>query len=152
LGARPGVVEACRQRLRERFPKLRVAGAHDGHFTAEGEKSILSDINEKQPAILLVALGSPLQEEWISRNAARLNVGVCLAVGGLFDFIAGVRKRAPSWMRATRIEWLYRFFQDPLSKWNRIVVEIPAFLLELAALRLVLPRVDPLLKHQAFLS
>jgi N-acetylglucosaminyldiphosphoundecaprenol N-acetyl-beta-D-mannosaminyltransferase len=62
---------------------------------------------------------------------------MCFAVGGLFDFIAGTKRRAPEWMRRAGCEWLYRFLQDPKTKWQRVCVEIPAFLTRLLLNRLV---------------
>ena len=133
LGGRPDVTQKCRERLREMFPALRIVGSHHGHFSATGEEAIISEINAAKPDIVLVALGSPLQEQWISRNAGRLHAGVCFGVGGLFDFISGQRKRAPSWLRSLGLEWVYRFLQDPKAKWNRVFVEIPVFVVILLA-------------------
>lgn len=128
LGAKPEVIEKCRSNLKNEFPSLRVAGAHHGYFDQEEENNLIDDINRKRPDILLVAMGSPLQEKWITKNAHRLNTGVCFAVGGLFDFLSGEMDRAPLWMRKMGIEWMHRFAQNPGDKWNQIFVEIPAFL------------------------
>ena len=128
FGARPEVVSACRDALARTYPQLCIIGDHSGYYAPEEETAIVDDINAKRPDILLVALGSPLQELWIVRHLRQLEVGVCLAVGGLFDFLAGTRKRAPGWMRSVGLEWLYRFLQDPTTKWRRVFVEIPMFL------------------------
>ncbi|MFI5251241.1 MAG: WecB/TagA/CpsF family glycosyltransferase [Bacteroidota bacterium] len=128
LGALPDVIEQCQKRLLQMFPQLKILGYHDGYSLKEMERFVIEDINVKQPDILLTALGSPLQEEWISKHFDELNVRVCLGVGGLFDFIAGSKRRAPVWMRNTGIEWIYRFLQDPSTKWQRVFVEIPLFL------------------------
>jgi N-acetylglucosaminyldiphosphoundecaprenol N-acetyl-beta-D-mannosaminyltransferase len=128
LGARPEVIEACIRRLGVLHPALNVVGSHPGFFTPAEEQEIIGDINAKNPDILLVALGSPRQELWIAEHRAELSARVCFGVGGLFDFIAGAVRRAPACLRAIGLEWLYRFFQDPLNKWNRVVVEIPSFL------------------------
>lgn len=133
LGGRPDVIQKCRERLREMFPALRIVGSHHGHFSSEDEEVIIREINAAKPDIVLVALGSPLQEQWISRNTDRLHAGVCFGVGGLFDFISGQRKRAPSWLRSLGLEWVYRFLQDPQAKWNRVFVEIPVFVAILLA-------------------
>lgn len=128
LGAREKVVENCHRNIKDRFPNLDIAGYHNGYFNEEEEEQIIEEINEKKPDILLVALGSPLQEKWVAQNAHRLNANVCFAVGGLFDFMSNEVDRAPRWMRDIGMEWLYRFFQDPAKKWDRIFIEIPEFL------------------------
>lgn len=128
LGARREVVERCYHNLSKRYAHLELAGYHDGYFSEEDEGEIIRDINRAAPDLLLVALGSPRQEKWIARHAMHLNVGVCFAVGGLFDFMSNERARAPLWVRNLGMEWLFRFLQEPKGKWPRIFVEIPVFL------------------------
>jgi N-acetylglucosaminyldiphosphoundecaprenol N-acetyl-beta-D-mannosaminyltransferase len=137
LGAEERIVERCKERLSVRYPRLTITGYHHGHFSAGENRAIIEEINRNAPDILLVALGSPYQEEWIARHARSLRVGVCMAVGGFFDFVSGVRPRAPRWMRRLGMEWLFRFVKDPLNKWERIVIEIPSFLILLLASRLM---------------
>jgi N-acetylglucosaminyldiphosphoundecaprenol N-acetyl-beta-D-mannosaminyltransferase len=127
-GAESAVLEACRQNIHRQYPHLAIVGAQHGYVTMMEQKIFLNDINEKKPDIILVALGTPNQELWIARHAAELNAGVCMAVGGLFDFMGGRHPRAPRWMRSFGIEWLYRFLQDPKGKADRVFVEIPVFL------------------------
>ena len=129
FGARQDVIMRCERRLSEQFPGLRIIGSHPGFFDPHHEQAIISDINRCRPDILLVALGSPFQELWISQKAKTLDVGVSMAVGGLFDFISGAVPRAPEWMQRFGIEWLFRFGQAPLGKWRRVAIEIPIFLL-----------------------
>jgi UDP-N-acetyl-D-mannosaminuronic acid transferase (WecB/TagA/CpsF family) len=35
------------------------------------------------------------------------------------------------------IEWVYRFIQDPKTKWDRVFIEIPTFLALIAAKQLI---------------
>ena len=91
----------------------------------------------KRTDILLVGMGSPIQEQWIAANAPRLHVRASFAVGGFFDFLSGEKRRAPSWMRRVGIEWVFRFTQDPATKWQRVFIEIPVFLIRLIAGRFV---------------
>ncbi len=128
LGTRPEVLDACVRKLKEDFAGLQILGARSGYFDEAEEAHIIHEINEKRPNILLVAMGTPLQERWASTHAEHLQAGVCLTVGGLFDFIAGHHKRAPRWMRSAGLEWIYRFLQDPQAKWPRVFIETPLFL------------------------
>jgi N-acetylglucosaminyldiphosphoundecaprenol N-acetyl-beta-D-mannosaminyltransferase len=139
LGGTLDVTKECRRRWLEQYPMLKIVGLHHGHFALDEEEAILDDINAKRPDILLVALGSPLQEMWIARHASELKTSVSIAVGGLFDFISGQRKRAPRWMRRVGLEWVYRFFQDPRTKWTRVFIEIPAFII-LILIQSLMPR------------
>jgi len=128
LGGSARAVNLARERLLSQLPSLRIVGSRPGYFTGAEETLILREINDRRPDILLVALGTPLQEKWIARNAPTLHAGVCMAVGGLFDFLSGEKSRAPRWIRSCGLEFMFRFIQDPRSKWTRIFVEIPVFL------------------------
>jgi N-acetylglucosaminyldiphosphoundecaprenol N-acetyl-beta-D-mannosaminyltransferase len=152
LGARQEVIDGCRAHLRTRYPNLKIVGCHPGYFSREEERHIIEDINEKEPDILLVALGSPHQEVWITRHRHHLKVRVCFAVGGLFDFIGGAVRRAPHWMRAVGCEWLFRFFQDPRSKWARVFVEIPSFLILMLANRFLSRDANPFVSRELALK
>jgi N-acetylglucosaminyldiphosphoundecaprenol N-acetyl-beta-D-mannosaminyltransferase len=137
LGGLPEVVEGCYCWLSKEYPKLRIVGFRHGHFLPEEEDAIIEEINAARPHVLLVALGSPRQERWIARNSQHLKAGVCMGVGGLFDFLSGSKSRAPQWMRRMGIEWVYRFIQDPKTKWDRVFIEIPTFLALIAAKQLI---------------
>ncbi len=143
LGSRATIVENCARRMRLIYPRINIVGLHHGHFSAGEEKEIIEVINSSRPHILLVGMGTPAQERWILRNATRLAVGVCIGVGGLFDFLSGEKARAPLWMRRLGIEWLYRFVRDPRSKWQRVFIEIPEFLLRIAVRRLTSKGLQP---------
>ena len=107
---------------------LDLAGYHHGYFDQQKEKEIIDEINSLKPDILLVGLGSPRQESWIWDNRDKLEVSAGFAIGGFFDFLSGEFNRAPVWMRKAGIEWVYRFFNDPSTKWKRIFIEIPIFI------------------------
>jgi N-acetylglucosaminyldiphosphoundecaprenol N-acetyl-beta-D-mannosaminyltransferase len=133
LGARREIIDACRARLGELYPALRIVGSRHGHFTEREEEGIVAEIREARPDILLVGMGTPAQELWMSRHARNLGVRVCFGVGGLFDFLSGMTPRAPRWVRRVGLEWVYRFVHDPASKWDRVLVEIPLFVLRTVA-------------------
>jgi len=66
------------------------------------------------PDILWLALGVPLEQEFVARYSARLpNVRVIKTSGGLFDFIAGAKSRAPRWLQKAGFEWAFRLFLEP---------------------------------------
>lgn len=135
VGAREETLHACRKWLAANYPLLQIVGHHHGYFTVEQEHELIIDVNSKKPNIVLVALGTPRQELWISKHAPTLKAGICLAVGGLFDFLSGEQPRAPIWLRRIGMEWIFRFLYDPRTKWDRVIIEIPTFLILVLAIR-----------------
>ncbi len=130
LGAAPGVADRAADALRSRFPRLRIAGTFAGSPRPEHEGEILPLIQEAKPEILLVAYGAPAQEMWIARNLPRVHVPLAMGVGGVFDFLAGEKKRAPMWARRIGVEWLFRLAQEP-RRWRRQLA-LPRFALLVA--------------------
>jgi len=133
LGAGPGVAEAAAQVLRQRCPGVRIVGTYAppvvNAFSAEEDDKTVRLIQEMQPDMLFVAFGAPRQDEWIRAHLQRLNVPVCMGVGGAFDMLAGRVRRAPGWMQQAGLEWVYRLVQEPTRLWKRYFVDdLPIFL------------------------
>ncbi len=133
LGAGPGVAEAAAQVLRQRCPGVRIVGTYappvTSAFSAEEDDKTVRLIQEMQPDMLFVAFGAPRQDEWIRAHMQRLNVPLCMGVGGAFDMLAGRVRRAPGWMQQAGLEWAYRFVQEPTRLWKRYFVDdLPIFL------------------------
>lgn len=118
LGGMPGVAEATAGRLVTAYPGLLVAGTYAGSPLPTDEEGIVARVREAAPHVLLVAYGVPAEERWIARNRERLGVPVMIGVGGTFDFVAGVTRRAPVWMRRVGLEWLHRLWCEPW-RWRR---------------------------------
>ena len=113
LGGAPGVVDKAKLAAEKRFPGVQIVGTRHGFFTKEEEPEIINTIKKCRPDVLLVALGVPRQEKWIAKYQQELAVPVAIGVGGTFDVMAGVVKRAPLWMQKASLEWLYRLLSEP---------------------------------------
>ena len=125
LGAAPGVAEKAAAALKRANPGLQVVGAYAGSPGPAEDDDLVARVRAAAPQLLFVAYGAPRQDLWIRRNLARLDVPVCMGVGGAFDFVAGVVPRAPGWMRRHGLEWLYRLVCQPW-RWRRMAV-LPRF-------------------------
>ncbi len=126
LGAAEGVAAKAAAVMQERNPRLRVAGTASGSPRDEDAPDLIRQIVDAGTHLLLVAYGAPAQELWIDRHRDALSgVRVAMGVGGTFDFLAGVRKRAPEAMRRVGLEWLWRLVQEPRRIgriWRAVVV------------------------------
>ena len=128
LGARPEVVQKVVEYTKAHHPGVRIAGAHDGYFTAEQEAEVAAEIQTSRADILFVAMTSPKKENFQRRYGAMMQVPVCHGVGGSFDVVAGVTRRAPLWMQRCALEWLYRVIQEPGRMWKRYLVTNTKFI------------------------
>jgi N-acetylglucosaminyldiphosphoundecaprenol N-acetyl-beta-D-mannosaminyltransferase len=133
LGARPGVAQEAARRLRERYPSLSIVGVRHGYFdhtagSAENEV-VLEEINAAAPDILLVGLGMPLQERWLTQNRHRLDARVALTGGAVFDYVSRRVSRGPRILTERGFEWLARLLHEPRRLWRRYLLGNPLFLL-----------------------
>lgn len=125
LGGDPGVVKIAAQRVRLIHPKVRIVYTYEG--SPRETKKIRQLINHTHPNILFVAWGAPKQDIWIAENLKKFHSPlVAIGVGGTFNFIAGVRHRAPKWMQKIGLEWLYRLSQEP-KRFGRIWTAVVRF-------------------------
>ncbi len=128
LGTRPGVIAAAAAAARRAYPGLMLAGFHHGYFGPDEEAAVAARVRQAGPHLLFTGMGFPRDQKWLHRWKGELGVPVAMGVGGSFDVLAGVVRRAPVWMRKAHIEWLYRLIQQP-NRWRRMLV-LPRFAVE----------------------
>ncbi|KMT22603.1 WecB/TagA/CpsF family glycosyltransferase [Clostridium cylindrosporum] len=126
LGAKPEVARRASEKLKEEINDIQIVGVQDGYF--KDEEKVINEINDSGANILFVALGSPMQEKWITKNMDRLNCNIFMGVGGSFDVICGDINRAPVWMQKCGSEWVYRLIKEP-RRISRVKV-LPMFILK----------------------
>ncbi|SDD42345.1 WecB/TagA/CpsF family glycosyltransferase [Sporomusa acidovorans] len=129
FGSQPEIINKAKAAALERYPGLCICGTRHGFFSSEDESDIINTITAAKPDILLAALGVPKQEKWLARNLTKLNVPVCMGVGGTFDVMAGAVRRAPLWMQRTSLEWLFRLLCQPQRVIRMLV--LPKFALKI---------------------
>lgn len=120
LGARDEVLKACLVRVRAMHPRLRIAGHRDGYF--DEAAAAARAIRESGARLLFVGISSPKKEFFLAEQLAEMGPVFAMGVGGSFDVIAGLTKRAPVWMQRAGLEWFYRFVQEPRRMWKRYLV------------------------------
>ncbi len=122
LGAKQEIVNKVVQTFKTQYPSLKVAGWRDGYFLTQDETNVASTIAESKADILFVAMSSPQKEYFLNKYASVMNVPFIMGVGGSFDVVAGLTKRAPAWMQRFGLEWFYRFLCEPRRMWKRYFV------------------------------
>lgn len=125
FGGAEGVADQAADNLRRKYGAVNIVGTHSGFFNDAEEKRIIEEIRSKGTRILLVALGVPKQEKWISRHMYELGPCLCMGVGGTLDVLSGKSDRAPKWMQEHRLEWLYRLAKEP-TRFKRMLA-LPKF-------------------------
>jgi N-acetylglucosaminyldiphosphoundecaprenol N-acetyl-beta-D-mannosaminyltransferase len=120
LGAKEEVVSKVVHIYSEQYGPEIIAGYRNGYFKSKEEEIIAKQIAESGAQLLFVAISSPKKENFLFRYKDILEkVNFTMGVGGTFDVIAGVTKRAPDWVQNLGMEWSYRLIQEPGKMWRR---------------------------------
>ncbi len=124
-GATDVVLDAMIRNLKKQFPDLIVAGVHSPPFrplSEEEKKEDIDRINVSGADIVWCGLGTPKQDFWVSENCGKVSASALIPVGAAFNFHAGEIQRAPRWMIACGLEWLYRLLVEPRRLWRRYLL------------------------------
>jgi len=113
LGARPEVLAATVAEVRRRHPDLAVAGSRDGYFADDEAGAVADAVKGSGADLLFLGMTSPKKELFCARHGERTGAMVIHGVGGSFDVLAGLVRRAPAAWQRLGLEWLYRLLQEP---------------------------------------
>lgn len=119
LGAKEDVVKEVVEVYTKMYGKEIIAGYRNGYFTKEDEQDVAKQIADSGASILFVAMSSPKKEIFLNTYKSLIQTPFIMGVGGSFDVVSGLVKRAPVWMQKWGLEWFYRVIQEPRRMWKR---------------------------------
>lgn len=129
FGAKEEIVRSVVEHYTELYSSDIIAGYRNGYFKKEEEPAIARQIADSGANILFVAISSPTKENFLYQNRDVLHsVNFTMGVGGSFDVVSGLVKRAPVWMQKAGMEWLYRVYQEPKRMFKRYLIGNARFL------------------------
>ena len=131
LGAEQEVVDKTSEVLKQRYPRLKIKGVHNGNFKEKDWPKISTELKEKKPDFIFVGITSPLKEYLVEYLQDDGNDGVFMGVGGSFDVISGKIHRAPKWMQKINLEWLFRVIQEPKRLFKRYFIGNVIFIINI---------------------
>jgi len=126
VGAKPHIIEQAAKNLKSEFPNLNIVYIQNGYF--EDINKVYWGLGERNPQLILVALGSPRQETFINEYRKHHHDTLMVGVGGSFDVWSGEVERAPEIYQKLGLEWLYRTVKEPY-RLKRIFPTLPRFIL-----------------------
>lgn len=127
VGAKPEIIQKAVENLKKEVPNLNAVYVQDGYF--KDDDRVLDELTAANPKLVLVALGSPKQEIFISKAKNLLPNALFIGLGGSFDVWSGVVERAPEIWQKLGLEWLYRTVKEP-KRFKRIFPTLPLFVLK----------------------
>ena len=133
-GGSPQVAADLPEKLHTLFPELKIVGSESPPYrplTAQEHRDFDARVHDSGAGIVFIGLGCPKQDEFAHTHRGRIPaVQVC--VGAAFDFHAGAKRMAPSWMQDRGLEWVFRLGKEPQRLWRRYLVTNTQFALGVA--------------------
>jgi N-acetylglucosaminyldiphosphoundecaprenol N-acetyl-beta-D-mannosaminyltransferase len=131
-GATNETLMSMRANLEKTYPGIVVVGHEAPPFRPVEDDELdatVAAIRSSNADVIWVGLGAPKQDVMGARLRDRQGSPAIMCVGAAFDFLAGTKRRAPSWMRRAGLEWLYRLVSEPRRLWRRYLVGNTRFVL-----------------------
>ncbi|WP_421874983.1 WecB/TagA/CpsF family glycosyltransferase [Marinoscillum sp.] len=123
IGSEAPTIAAAFSVLKKKYPKLDLLDCHDGFIKDEKTlRELKYKINELKPDLLILGMGMPFQEDFLIKNANELDFGIALTGGAVFEYISGNAKMTPEIFYKLKMEWFYRFMQEPGRLFKRYFV------------------------------
>ncbi len=128
IAGKPGVTDRAARALEAQHPGVQFVFTDHGYHPSQGpgHDDLLARLNAARPDVVLVGMGTPIQERWVAANRARIDAPVTWCVGATADFVSGEVSRGPE-LLYTNQEWLARLLVDPRRLWKRFLVGNPLF-------------------------
>ena len=134
FGDKKEIIELSREKFLTNYSSISLVGYCNGYNY--DTKQVLEDINKLKPDVLLVGLGAGRQEKWLVQNFNFLPPLVGLSVGGFFQYLSGVKNRAPFLFLNLRLEWLYRIITELKLVWRKYTFQAIKFVFRVVTKRL----------------
>lgn len=125
VGTTSSTLELLEEWVRKNYPTSAIAGVYAPPFAPlddEFIEGICREIEEQNPHIVWLGLGTPKQDLAAEKLALRFPNLTFASVGAAFDFKAGTASEAPLWIQKSGFEWFYRFIKEPRRLWRRYTV------------------------------
>lgn len=116
LGSTEETLQKIRTNASRDYPNITVEAyspPFKATFSEADNAAMVDQVNAFEPDILFVGMTCPKQEKWAIQQRDRLEAGLVVCIGNVFDWYAGTQKAvAPIWYRL-RLGWLVRIFLRP---------------------------------------
>lgn len=116
--------------------KLNLVGYQNGYFTDDYIDTIINEINNKNPDVIMIGMGVPKQEFLANRISEHINCSAIICVGNFLEFYFGTIVRAPKFLQKIGLEWLHRLIVEPKRLWKRYIIGIPLFVIRIFILKI----------------
>ncbi len=131
-GSTEPIVKKLIEKLKKDFPNVNISGSFSppiGSYEKLTEKKYIEDMQKSEADIVWVSLGFPKQEMFINLLQSKYSLKSNLVgVGGVFEWAAGTKIKAPEFIANLGLEWMLRLIQEPRRLFKRYFIDNSLFL------------------------
>lgn len=127
VGGRPGTANCALERMCDLYPDVEYLGALDGF---QGFEKTVEWVKLRNPDVVLVGMGSPIQESILLRLKLDGFSGVGFTCGGFLDQFVMDSRYYPAIIDRLELRWLYRLVSEPRRLGRRYLVEYQTFIFD----------------------
>ena len=114
IGTKPKFIEISIQNIQVKYPDLNIIGSRDGYFKDDEELRLhIKEIKKLNPEVVIVGMGSPLQENYLVKLKAAGWRGRGFSCGGFLHQSFQNTDYYPNWVNKFNVRWLYRIYNEP---------------------------------------
>ena len=114
IGSSKGYITEFTKKIKQDFPNMNIIGYRNGYFKNSDERNLeIKKIVEKNPDIVVVGMGTPIQEEFLLSLKTYGWDGVGYSCGGFIHQTAKDINYYPNFLNKYNLRWLYRIYDEP---------------------------------------
>lgn len=100
--------------IQANFPMLKIKGYRNGYFSSENEKKhAVKEIADKKPDVVIIGMGTPLQEQFLLTLKKKGWKGDGYTCGGFIHQTTTKLNYYPHFFNKYNLRWLYRMYDEP---------------------------------------
>ena len=131
FGSNEHITELMITNLKKDYPQIQISGYICPEFMESDQlvEKYAEEIQNIDADIVWVSLGFPKQEMFIDQVNISMDTNLnFVGIGGVFEWVAGTKKKAPEWVANIGLEWLLRLVQDPKRLYKRYLIDNTLFM------------------------
>jgi N-acetylglucosaminyldiphosphoundecaprenol N-acetyl-beta-D-mannosaminyltransferase len=113
IGGTEEINKRATENLRRKYSDARWIDGKNGYFNKEESEHIIEYVNQHEPDVLMIAMSTPLKEEFVLKYKGRLKASIIIPCGGMVDVFAGRTNKSPKWIKKMGLATFYRIAQEP---------------------------------------
>lgn len=115
IGAKESEITDAVSVFRQAYPDLDICGYRNGFFESSScRETAIDNIRNLNPDVVIVGMGTPLQEQFLLDLRHSGWEGTGYTCGGFFHQTgSGSLEYYPRWINRLHLRWLYRMYDEP---------------------------------------